>query len=40
MKLERRYEAEAPAVVLGLTDPPPDFDPPDPMQFMSGWEAL
>jgi hypothetical protein len=28
------------AVVLGLVDPPVEFDPPDPAQFLSGWEAL
>jgi hypothetical protein len=28
------------AVLLGLQDPPPPFDPPEPEQFLTGWEAL
>lgn len=28
------------AVLLGLSDPPPEFDPPDPDQFLTGWESL
>ena len=28
------------AVLKGLSDPPLPFDPPDPDQFLAGWEAL
>lgn len=28
------------AVLAGLADPPPPYDPPDPDQFLTGWEAL
>lgn len=28
------------AVLKALADPPEPYDPPDPEQFLTGWEAL